>query len=824
MADQTVEAAADTHVQLPADGSTAHYTVAGTVQGDVLTVYGYVPGSSDFAWSSDSAGDLELQVLSASGAVAAVVDFQGLQSPSQLQARVGADAAGNAIALVLTDAPAPAGDRTALATDQQVLVGGLQGFADLDDPSSVSALLATGRAGLYMHQSDVFNAEDNWAIPGLPTSDQLPGVLQTFAAEGGDAENELGFDARNETDIEGRAYSLNEQAGYTSAFANVNLDYQNGGGAALSPFSSLDGLAIWDTRVDEARTMGIENLAPVLSPNTQFLLTPGWYSPTYDVARQEALYGGGIAVDAPPEYFYTIGASWGVGAAYQQFTEQEIQWGNSQGIRTTYIVSDNSAEGSFLQDTQDLVAKLVQDGAVPSQWVVENYTVPAPAGYQNTVGPETSPQTDAGIALWLAQNAPVTVNGQVVYPVGSVLAAAAGEAPGTPVLLAQAPDLRLQPGQAISTTLANSFADPDGGTITYAASLADGTPLPRWLTFDASTQTFTGTVPDSVAPVDVALVATSSEGMSAAESFDIIPQFGSSTLSGTHGQYAIGVVGSSLSVQDDVSGRDGSRVLAPGAEATFADGLVVADPTGDIGLAARAYQAVFGQLPTGGQLESFANPALGLDSAEQDAAFFLGSPAFLQTSAGEGNAQFVVQTFGNALGHAPDPAYATAVVSALTAGVSRATFIGQIITGAEDEVRDGYPADGSSNPAAAASPTSATVNSFFELALGQAGSAAQLAAFSSVVSAGVPISAVADTFATIAGAGGPASFVNTVFTNLLGTAPDAGTAQSWTSFISAGHITEGGALQALAATPQGLALGTQGSAPVEHPWAFASTG
>ncbi len=39
----------------------------------------------------------------------------------------------------------------------------------------------------------------------------------------------------------------------------------------------------------------------------------------------------------------------------------------------------------------------------------------------------------------------------------------------------------------------NTFSDVDvGDTLTYSATLADGTPLPSWLSFDAATQTFSG--------------------------------------------------------------------------------------------------------------------------------------------------------------------------------------------------------------------------------------------------------------------------------------------------------------------------------------------
>ncbi|MFM5895365.1 MAG: putative Ig domain-containing protein, partial [Novosphingobium sp.] len=42
---------------------------------------------------------------------------------------------------------------------------------------------------------------------------------------------------------------------------------------------------------------------------------------------------------------------------------------------------------------------------------------------------------------------------------------------------------------------AGAFTDPDGNTLAYSATLADGSPLPGWLTFNAATRTFSGTPP-----------------------------------------------------------------------------------------------------------------------------------------------------------------------------------------------------------------------------------------------------------------------------------------------------------------------------------------
>jgi VCBS repeat-containing protein len=55
----------------------------------------------------------------------------------------------------------------------------------------------------------------------------------------------------------------------------------------------------------------------------------------------------------------------------------------------------------------------------------------------------------------------------------------------------------LEDGFFSFTILANTFADVDAGdTLTYSATLANGNPLPTWLSFNASTRTFSGTPND----------------------------------------------------------------------------------------------------------------------------------------------------------------------------------------------------------------------------------------------------------------------------------------------------------------------------------------
>lgn len=91
----------------------------------------------------------------------------------------------------------------------------------------------------------------------------------------------------------------------------------------------------------------------------------------------------------------------------------------------------------------------------------------------------------------------------------------------TPTVTAQTANQYYAPGGKISLTLpSTTFTDPQGAKLTYSASLSGGGSLPSWLTFNASTDSFTGTAP-STGGVTVQVTATDSYGLATSESFKI---------------------------------------------------------------------------------------------------------------------------------------------------------------------------------------------------------------------------------------------------------------------------------------------------------------
>jgi len=95
-------------------------------------------------------------------------------------------------------------------------------------------------------------------------------------------------------------------------------------------------------------------------------------------------------------------------------------------------------------------------------------------------------------------------------------------APAPPKLASQTANQTWTQGQKVSLALpAGTFTDPQGQTLTYAASQANGQALPSWLSFNAATRTFSGTVPAGMESLTLKVTATDTSGLSASESFGV---------------------------------------------------------------------------------------------------------------------------------------------------------------------------------------------------------------------------------------------------------------------------------------------------------------
>ncbi|MEA5569405.1 Ig-like domain-containing protein, partial [Anabaena sp. UHCC 0399] len=81
----------------------------------------------------------------------------------------------------------------------------------------------------------------------------------------------------------------------------------------------------------------------------------------------------------------------------------------------------------------------------------------------------------------------------------------------------------LEDGFFSFTVPANTFADVDAGdSLTYTATLANGNPLPTWLSFDSNSQTFSGTPDDpDNGTISIKVTATDTSNASVDDTFNL---------------------------------------------------------------------------------------------------------------------------------------------------------------------------------------------------------------------------------------------------------------------------------------------------------------
>ena len=96
------------------------------------------------------------------------------------------------------------------------------------------------------------------------------------------------------------------------------------------------------------------------------------------------------------------------------------------------------------------------------------------------------------------------------------------------------PDQSAPVGTAFSYAFpANTFSDADSDALTYTATKADGTALPTWLSFTASTRAFSGTPQAAdTGTVSVKVTASDGNGGSVSDEFDITVSAAANTAPG----------------------------------------------------------------------------------------------------------------------------------------------------------------------------------------------------------------------------------------------------------------------------------------------------
>jgi hypothetical protein len=210
-----------------------------------------------------------------------------------------------------------------------------------------------------------------------------------------------------------------------------------------------------------------------------------------------------------------------------------LQAGNSAGVDTVDVRAFN---GSYWGDWQKFTANVVAQGPVvsaqtPDQtwqegqqvvFALPNNTFTDPQGQSLTYKATLS--NGAALPSWLQFNAAtetftgIVPNSAVGFSVLVTATNTSGltasetfevKTPAAPVPIVTDPTgtQSCAGGQVDFTLAVDTFTDPSGGTLAYAATLSNGAPLPSWLSFDPTTETFSGLMPDGTKALAINVTA-----------------------------------------------------------------------------------------------------------------------------------------------------------------------------------------------------------------------------------------------------------------------------------------------------------------------------
>lgn len=173
----------------------------------------------------------------------------------------------------------------------------------------------------------------------------------------------------------------------------------------------------------------------------------------------------------------------------------------AQGVLQDSILSFTVPAGTFSDpdgDTLALSATLADGSALPA-WLTFNAATHTFSG--------TPGNADVGvISIKLTATDPGNASASTTF---SLFVVNVNDAPAVSIAI---PAQSVTENANLSFTVpAGTFTDPDGDILTLSATLADGSALPAWLTFNAATKTFSGT-PGNSDVGSISIKVTASDG------------------------------------------------------------------------------------------------------------------------------------------------------------------------------------------------------------------------------------------------------------------------------------------------------------------------
>lgn len=220
----------------------------------------------------------------------------------------------------------------------------------------------------------------------------------------------------------------------------------------------------------------------------------------------------------------------------------------------TYVVAANTIIDPDVDDSITYSIKM-QDGSAIPAWLSFDAATRTLSG--------TPAASNIGTLKFLllgTDNYNSTTGEQVSIAVSAINRA--------PVIATALLDQTASQGVTFTYTIpTGAFTDPEGASLTYSATLADGSALPSWLTFNAGTRAFSGK-PTTAGAISVKVTAKDTGSLAVSDIFDIAVSVQSQTLNGTANADTLnGGAG-----DDTLNGLAGNDTLNGGAGNDVLDG------------------------------------------------------------------------------------------------------------------------------------------------------------------------------------------------------------------------------------------------------------
>ncbi len=227
--------------------------------------------------------------------------------------------------------------------------------------------------------------------------------------------------------------------------------------------------------------------------------------------------------------------------------------------------------GNVLINDSDADSGTILSIAAPGEYIGRygTLTIGADGDYTYSLDNESNAVQSLGREAVVAEHFGYTATDGIAN-VDSALDITLAGSNDAPLLIAPLADQQVKFNKDFSWQVpTGSFVDPDqGDTLDYSATLADGSPLPSWLSFDAATQTFSGRAPKQVGSVEVKVTANdkvaatgSTEGsLAASDVFQITVSHENNGQDNCNGGHGHGMPGRRNGCDDHrVDDRDNDR-------------------------------------------------------------------------------------------------------------------------------------------------------------------------------------------------------------------------------------------------------------------------